>query len=73
MICTVEGCGELVRLTVERPEVEWTIHQDQIIKLNEISVRVKKGDTVTIPGQQQEVCADCGSEMEARWGYRMVS
>ncbi len=72
MECTTEGCEQLAQLTVQRPTWEWTIQEDQIIKLNEIQVAVKKGDTVTIPGIQMKVCTDCGPEMESWLGWEIL-
>ncbi len=72
MECTTEGCEQLGQLTVQRPTQVWTIREDQIIKLNEISVAVKRGDTVTFPGEHRKVCTDCGPEMESQYGWEIL-
>ncbi len=71
--CATEGCDQLAQLTIQRPAFEWTIREDQIIKLNEIQVAVKKGDTVTFPGEHRKVCTDCGSEMKYLGGWEILS
>ena len=71
MECATEGCEQVAQLTVQRVTTEWTIQEDQIIKLNEIQVAVKKGDTVTFPGEHRKVCTDCGSEMATLYGWEI--
>ncbi len=67
--CTTEGCGDEARVTVRRKTSKIPVAQDGVVILNGISVPVRKGETLMIPGDDRRVCKDCGNFMIAVCGY----
>ncbi len=70
--CTTEGCDNVARVIVRRPTLEIPIGLDGVVTLNEISVSVRKGDRVTVPGTEREVCEDCKDFMIAVFGWQLA-
>ena len=69
--CTTEGCGDEARVTVRRKTSKIPVAQDGVVILNGISVPVRKGETLMIPGDDRRVCKDCGNFMIAVCGYEL--